>query len=1052
MQKTLLCTLIGGALLIAPSVRAQMLKKQEGKVFGIEKVLKATTPIKTLGAAPFAATPVAKAAQRSEAAITPDWSSDMSAEEFAKFTVIDANNDATDNGTFKSETWTNNGSKTFLYASANAADDWFIAPAFNLKGGRSYKVAITTNCFTATHKLEIKWGNAATVDGMTETALEATAVPKGDAIIDATITPTADGVYYIGLHGLSAAYSFNLYIKKFEVTAIASATVPSEVTNITITPDSNAELKASITFTPPTTKADGTPLDNLEGVKVLRNGTQIADLTDVKAGKPYTYEDKTVEKAAMQTYSFVAYNSDGDSEAATAERWVGLDVPGVTSRPWLSATDDDKIKVSWEPFGAANNGVIFPADITYNIYDIVEEGGTAYRGDKDGSVKGDTEFVTATPTETGEQRYAYKALQGENASGASKYIMTSPILVGKPYSLPIREDFENGTLQHFWASEQTGNGEYLEPSAGIFSNGGTDADGNGVFITMRTMMNDIVTLCSGKINLAGMENPTLAFKFKSETNAGKFKPFVQTKDGLRIFLEETDLATATSQWTLKKYSLNDYTNDKWIQVGFTMSDPDGASQQEVYIDDINIDDLKPVDLAITLDNIPESIEKGKTVYTKIKIRNYGSTSVKAYDIRITANGKVINEQTVRRKLDAFGHHEYDIPYSPAITELADKAEIKAEVKHADDAVADNNTATATFALTVPDLEPATALAVTETAASHNLAWTAPPATLIKTEGFETATAWATDNIGKWTMIDGDRGDCYGLLDDLYLYYDSEGGPFAFTVFNSYNYGGYDLNKAIPSFNVAPKNGKQTLAAFYSTRLDTETYIADVIDADNWLISPELTGKAQEISFWANNFNDTGTNSDDEPYSYDYPETFEVLYSTNGTNILNFTKIGDTYNKEGGKWQEYKVQLPEGAKYFAIHHNSKKRLDDEDYIMSPWLFQLDDITYATTNLKVLSYNVYRDGELIGNTSSTTYVDNSATTGNHVYQVTTVYEGNLESAPVTHGAPTGIDTLPTAENAANAVVGIYTIDGKKVQTLAKGINIVKMKNGSARKIVK
>ena len=225
MQKTLLCTLIGGALLIAPSVRAQMLKKQEGKVFGIEKVLKATTPIKTLGAAPFAATPVAKAAQRSEAAITPDWSSDMSAEEFAKFTVIDANNDATDNGTFKSETWTNNGSKTFLYASANAADDWFIAPAFNLKGGRSYKVAITTKCFMATHKLEIKWGNAATVDGMTETALEATAVPKGDAIIDATITPTADGVYYIGLHGLSAAYSFNLYIKKFEVTAIASASV-----------------------------------------------------------------------------------------------------------------------------------------------------------------------------------------------------------------------------------------------------------------------------------------------------------------------------------------------------------------------------------------------------------------------------------------------------------------------------------------------------------------------------------------------------------------------------------------------------------------------------------------------------------------------------------------------------------------------------------------------------------------------------------------------------------------------------------------------------------
>ena len=224
---------------------------------------------------------------------------------------------------------------------------------------------------------------------------------------------------------------------------------------------------------------------------------------------------------------------------------------------------------------------------------------------------------------------------------------------------------------------------------------------------------------------------------------------------------------------------------------------------------------------------------------------------------------------------------------------------------------------------------------------------------------------------------------------------------------------------------------------------------NVVDADNWLISPELPGKAQEISFWANNFFESGTDSEtQEKWAYDYPETFDILYSTTDTDIASFTKIGDTKEQTEGVWKEYKAQLPEGAKYFAIHHNSKATFDD-DGIVSPFLFQIDDVTFASLNLKVLKYNIYRDGELLTSTTATTYVDNSATAGNHVYQVTTVYDGDLESIPVTVGAPTGIVPVTTATS--SAVQGIYTLDGKKVSHAVKGINIIKMQDGSAKKRV-
>ena len=200
----------------------------------------------------------------------------------------------------------------------------------------------------------------------------------------------------------------------------------------------------------------------------------------------------------------------------------------------------------------------------------------------------------------------------------------------------------------------------------------------------------------------------------------------------------------------------------------------------------------------------------------------------------------------------------------------------------------------------------------------------------------------------------------------------------------------------------------------------------------------MSEKEQEISFWANNLYVVDKNGESV-----YSEYFDILYSTTDTNTESFVQIGETYTHENGTWSEYKAQLPDGAKYFAIHHKAGAKQN--------YLFMIDDITYTIKNLKVLKYNIYRDGTLLASTTAPTYVDNSAGTADHLYQVTTVYEGNLESLPVTvKDGTSGIVTING--QGTNAVQGFYTIDGKKLLQPVKGINLVKMQDGSVKKIFK
>jgi len=118
-----------------------------------------------------------------------------------------------------------------------------------------------------------------------------------------------------------------------------------------------------------------------------------------------------------------------------------------------------------------------------------------------------------------------------------------------------------------------------------------------------------------------------------------------------------------------------------------------------------------------------------------------------------------------------------------------------------------------------------------------------------------------------------------------------------------------------------------------------------------------------------------------------------------------------------------------------------------------------LTWDAPTRGIAEYKIYRDGEEIGTTTESTYTDESVSTGDYIYEVTVIYDGNHESEPVetliSHtdaGSSlvpintefTGIYPNPfnpkttisfSLSKDANVVISVFNTKGQKVRALAQ-----------------
>jgi hypothetical protein len=261
-------------------------------------------------------------------------------------------------------------------------------------------------------------------------------------------------------------------------------------------------------------------------------------------------------------------------------------------------------------------------------------------------------------------------------------------------------------------------------------------------------------------------------------------------------------------------------------------------------------------------------------------------------------------------------------------------------------------------------------------------------------------------LGDWTLYDGNGLMCYRFTGfDV----PNLGDPMAWMVFNSM----YELFPVEVGSIYEPHSGSQLLLS---------TCVSDgdpIPGTDHWLISPELMGNEQEISFFARVIT--------ADYGY---ETFEVLYSTTNDDIDSFVSLQEEWF-DATDWTEYTFTLPEGTKYFAIRHTAQDIFG----------LMLDDVTFERGASAPVGYNIYVDGQLVGNTSDTAYEMSAAglSSGQHTFAVTAVYDGGKESAPATAviDITTGINEIALD----GQPVDVYTIDGRLVRRQATSLKGLK-----------
>jgi len=920
------------------------------------------------------------------------------ADDFAPFTVIDANEDGM--------TWVHNATASrptarYKYSSSNTADDWMIAPAIKLTAGRTYILKYIATSYSASYpeKLEIKIGKGTTVAAMTQTIVEAYELSNDKtAETEVEFSVAQDGEYNIGLHAVSDPDMFYLDVDYITVEAGPLPEAPAAVSALTAEAGAQGALEATIKFTAPTKNLAGNTVDPLTAIAVVDELGTVIEVEPAVAGEQYSVKVENLTNGT-HTWTVTAYNQYGNGSKATVSAFVGQDVPAAPEATLID--QKTSVKLQWEAVTeGANGGYINPAGVTYEIYSLVESIFGTSIGDKLGETQ-ETSFEVTLNTDEGEMSMLQYAMRSVNAAGESGYMGTDVIIIGQPETVPYLESFAGGSINHYlWL--QTPNGD---SSWGLSTQASADADG-GCAAFVSAAEGDESSLITGKITLAGVTNPILSFQ--SIVSGATLKVQAQKRDGSVV-----DLATiaASDAFTAQAVDLNSVKNEDFIMIRFTAVA--SAADQVIAVDAIAIRDVLDHNLEMSL-SAPAKVKKGEKVLASVVVINQGANDATGYKVKVNDQ-----EVTESETLASYASKIYTFEFETSIFDEAESLVLSAEVVYAQELKPEDNSDEVEVILVASSAAKVSDLQAQETEDGVVLTWTAPAASSETVtedfEGFDHNTAAphtvctsqdgsienaeTVGQLGDWTCYDMDGIGVYtwnGLTWEL------AGDAMAFVVLEPAQL------FAAESAAAMVHSGSKVLLCMDAAPLTGMTNVHN----DDWLVSPELSGDAQTISFWVS-----------ELTAQYGAETYELYYSTTDKEIASFNLVASKSVADAA-WEEVSFDVPAGAKYFAI------RVTSADIFG----MLIDDITYAKGSSAPESFNVYRNQVKVANVAESTYTDADPLSGSISYAVTAVYGNGSESAPVSVTIEyNGITTI-SSEKAFN----VYSVDGKLVRKGVKMVN--------------
>lgn len=916
--------------------------------------------------------------------IYPPFQVDFTVNPMALFTTLDVNKDY--------KTWTYSSVYKRIHVATNTSkdmDDWLFTLPLKLKAGHAYKLTFNTfgGANNTTQTMEVLLGTAPSPEAMTTATImprqDYNNVEKTPLTVTYNIEVPADGIYHIGFHALSAKNNSHICLNNISITAPTAFDSPSPVTEFKAAPDMSGALKATLSLTAPTTTYKGEVLKSLSSMVIYADNEAVATFNNPTPGQTYTYIHDTGKRGNIE-YSAVAANEFGESQAVHASAFVGHTVPYAPSRASMKENSPGNVTFTWsEVTKDANGKSLDPSTITYAVMELDQN---TYkwvaRADK---IKGLTHTMQVIKPADG-QDFMSLAIGAENEYGRSKYLALEQVPIGVPYELPFIESNAGNLLNHTFLTKKLNGDGLVRWNQGNNSSieGMVPADNdNGYFYMDGNAVGDKAALVSGKIDLTTAQNPMLSIAYVGFSGD-------QNRIGINIIcngeetpLKEWETSAPSASWQEMIIPLDAY---KGQTIQFVLYGELRTSKQ-VFADRIQIIDYPRIDLAVSAIVAPESLRPGASGEVKVLVENLGLTPISDYTVNFYNNGQCVCTMTPSGELPFHGQavYVYNVNASPL---SADEMKIYAEVQVAGDDVESNNRSAEKVIVIEKSQLPAPRNLTAEKAADGGVRLTWDDADMSSladgtvTEDCENYESFTIDGFGEWTTIDADKSVSLAFQSIDVPHLGTE--AFGFMLFDCSD------SKFNSTYNA--HSGNKYFMAFTN----------NAQKMDDWLISPELNGKAQTISFFARG------------YHPNYPESFEILYSTTGKESTDFKAIA-VHKNVGYEFREYSADLPEGARYFAIRCVSKGGM----------MFIVDDITYApkSYDIKVEGYNVYRDGSLVASrVPSREYIDDPKTGDLHVYNVTAIYNYGESgvSAPASIEYTSGIDGV-TAQTCKVSVDG-------------------------------
>lgn len=912
-----------------------------------------------------------------------------------------------------------------IYPNELGNDHWLITPPVTLSANMFYDLSFIAKAGgDEGGKLDVYLGKAADPELLMSD--ESTAVLKDITLDKANnifaglreeyITVAENGQYFLGFHFTREPGNRSgseVFLDDLTISSAIAGTAPDRGV-LEVIPAADGSLKAELNFTVPTKSLNGADLNAnstqscmffINGVQTPSNrnfsgypGQKIAITVDVEQDLPYIFSARAGWNGRM-TYQ---------------DAFVGINRPAYPDPDKIELTETlpyGTIVMEWEaPTKDVEGYPLNPELLTYDIsrFDVSIQTGQPYETPILKDFKG-TKAEFKAMESTGAQKMMRFVIRARNSKGdGSSGVITPYINVGRPYRMPYKESFV--TEQGYPGAATAIFDEAVEGMCrwGIMTDGidgFKSADNDGAYIALESpYIGSTGRLYTGKVNLGNSESPCMTLMVYNPSPDGsnpskntlEFKVFSYLDNKWHSLGEPRsieDLTEGKAGWNKITVDLTDFTDN----VVTCAIEATCNNYKFTSIDNINIREIPANDLSIQSYAVPVSVVPGEKFTATLNISNNGKTDATPESVEMYVDGELARTAEVAAietgKTSAFTI-EHSFPSVDMATEhlLSFKVNYEADEEPADNEV--NDIAILTVAGNLPAVTNVEGTADDDMFVT--LKWDAPEVAEggVKTESFEDWKPGVASQNG-WTAYDADGRNILGINDGtgnaIVIPGLTSNEPASWAVIDN-------AESALPASRFPAKTGSKFLMSINPA--------GGTGSANDWFISPELSGKAQTVKMFMRNFPN-------------YRAGYEVLYSDGPMFTDKFTAVDRDAVNTNGDWAEFSFDLPEGTKRMAVRNIS--------FCEDGFMLMLDDITYEAAgreSTELLGYNIYQEAEVIAQPETAAYKSPTALPeGTYTYGITARYakgESPMTAVDVTVSAKSGISTA--------AAEGVHVFGGE------------------------